>query len=234
MKVDIWSDVVCPFCYIGKRRFEHALEKFAYKNDIKVQWHSFQLAPELQTDPSKNTYAHLAERKGWTVEYSEQVHAQMTETAKEVGLEYNFDIAIPANTFNAHRLSHLAARHQVQDEMEERLFSAYFTEGKNVDDAETLVQLGVELGIPEEEVRNMLQSDLYAQAVREDIYTAQRLGLRGVPFFVLDNKYAVSGAQSSEVFFATLQKAYQEFEEKARAASIDTTDGDACSIDGNC
>lgn len=234
MKVDIWSDVVCPFCYIGKRRFEYALEKFAHKDNIEIQWHSFQLAPELQTDSSKNTYAYLAERKGWTVEYSEQVHTQMTETAKEVGLEYNFDIAIPANTFNAHRLSHLAAKYQVQDKMEERLFSAYFTEGKNVDDAETLVQLGVDLGIPEEEIRNMLQSDLYAQAVKEDIYTAQRLGIRGVPFFVLDNKYAVSGAQSSEVFLATLQKAYQEFDEKNKTTSINNTDGDSCSIDGNC
>jgi predicted DsbA family dithiol-disulfide isomerase len=234
MKVDIWSDVVCPFCYIGKRRFEHALAQFEHKEEIEIQWHSFQLAPELQTDPSKNIYAYLAERKGWTVEYSEQVHGQLTGTAKEVGLAYNFDIAIPANTFNAHRLSHLAAKYHVQKEMEERLFSAYFTEGKNVDDAETLVQLGTELEIPEEEVRNMLQSNSYAHEVREDIYTAQRLGIRGVPFFVMNNKYAVSGAQSSEVFLATLQKAYQEFEEKNKTTSINNTDGDACAIDGNC
>ncbi|MEX0771630.1 MAG: DsbA family oxidoreductase [Balneolales bacterium] len=234
MKVDIWSDIMCPFCYIGKRKFEHALEQFEHKNKITIQWRSFQLAPELETDPSKTTYEYLAEKKGWTLDYTKQVHAQLTESAREVGLNYNFDDAIPANSFNAHRLSHLAAKHHVQNEMEERLFFAYFTEGKNVDDEDTLVKLGVDAGVPAEEVREMLQNDLYTIQVHEDINKARQVGVQGVPFFVINNKYAVSGAQPSDVFLDALQKAWQEIEQETAAGPAGNTKGAACSPDGIC
>lgn len=234
MKVEIWSDIVCPFCYIGKRKFENALGQFDNKHNIEIQWHSFQLSPETVTDPSKNTYEHLAEKKGWTLAYSKKMHDQLTAAAEEVGLTYNFDTAIPANTFNAHRLSHLAAKSNLQHEAEERLFSAYFTEGKNIDDAATLVQIGVDIGLAEDEVRKMLESDLYTHEVRQDMDAAQQIGVRGVPFFVFNNKYAVSGAQPTEVFLGALQKAYEEFEEENTGASLNNTDGTACSIDGNC
>jgi predicted DsbA family dithiol-disulfide isomerase len=233
MKVEIWSDVMCPFCYIGKRKFENALEQFANKNDVQIQWRSFQLNPNLQTDPGKNIHEYLAEHKGWTEEYARNAHKQMTATAKESGLEYNFDTVIPANSYNAHRLSHLAAKYNLQDAAEERLFKAYFTEGKNIDDQETLIQLGVDIGLQKDEIRNVLQSDLYAQEVEQDIYEAQQIGVRGVPFFVIDRKYAVSGAQPSSVFLGALQRAYQEFEKEKLEASV-STDGAACSIDGNC
>ncbi len=233
MKVEIWSDIMCPFCYIGKRKFENALEQFANKNQLEIQWRSFQLKPGLKTDPKRNIHEYLAEQKGWTLEYSHNVHKQMTATAKESGLEYNFDTVIPANSFNAHRLSHVAAKYNLQDAAEERLFKAYFKEGKNIDDQETLVQLGIDIGLQEDEVRKMLQSDLYAKEVEQDMYEAQQIGVRGVPFFVIDRKYAVSGAQPSSVFLGALQRAYQEYEKEKLEPSLNT-DGASCSIEGNC
>lgn len=234
MKVEIWSDLVCPFCYIGKRKFEHALEQFEHGDNIEIEWRSFELHPGLQTDGLKNQYEHLAERKGWTLDYSKQVHAQLTETAKKAGLEYNFDNAIPANTFNAHRLSHLAADYDLQDVAEERLFHAHFTDGKDINDDETLVELGVEIGLPKDEVREMLQGDLYADEVRKDKEAARQVGVQGVPFFVFNGKYSISGAQPSELFLATLQKAYKEFEEENVSVGIANADGASCSKDGNC
>ncbi|MDR8390041.1 DsbA family oxidoreductase [Aliifodinibius sp. S!AR15-10] len=230
MKIEIWSDLVCPFCYIGKRKFEHALEQFEHSDGIEIQWRSYELQPGLQTDGSKSQYEHLADRKGWTLDYSKQVHDQLTETAKGAGLNYNFDKAIPANTFNAHRLSHLAEKHVLQDEMEERLFRAHFTDGKDINDDETLVELGVEVDLPEEEIRDMLQSDLYADEVKDDIRKAHEVGVQGVPFFVFHEKYSISGAQPSDLFLATLQKAYKEFKDENTPEVITDADGASCSI----
>lgn len=234
MKVEIWSDIMCPFCYIGKRKFENALEEFEHSGEIKVEWKSFQLNPELKTNPGKSIYEYLAEQKGWTQEYTQNVHAQMKVKAKESGLDYDFDRVIPANSFNAHRLSHLAAKYNLQDAAEERLFKAYFTEGKNIDDNETLVQLGVEIGLPSEEVRIMLLGHLYTEEVNQDKYEAQQIGVRGVPFFVVDSKYAVSGAQDSSVFLGAIQKAYTEYEKEKLENPVTDTNEAACSIDGNC
>ncbi len=234
MQVEIWSDIMCPFCYIGKRKFENALEQFSNKNDIKIHWRSFQLNPALETDNTRNVYEYLAEKKGWTLDYSKSVHKQMSETAKQVGLDYNFDTSIPANSFNAHRLSHLAAKYNLQDAVEELLFLAYFTEGKNIDDLETLVEIGTEAGLPGDEVYNTLTTDEYANKVQQDISKAQQIGVRGVPFFVFDNKYAVSGAQGSEVFLGALQKSWSEYEKENLSTSINQANGAACSIDGNC
>lgn len=232
MKVEIWSDIMCPFCYIGKRNFEQALKSFDHAKDLEVLWRSFELSPDMKTDPSKSTYEHLAESKGWTLDYTKKVHDHLTLRAKEAGLDYHFDTVVPANSFNAHRLSHLALEHKLQNEIEERLFAAHFTEGKNIDDQETLVQLGVETGLPEKEIRDMLQSDKYSDEVEKDKYMASQVGVQGVPFFVFNNKYAISGAQPVETFLETLNKAYQEFNEEKK--SISTLDGDSCSIDGNC
>lgn len=234
MKVQIWSDVVCPFCYIGKRNFEQALEQFDNSEDIEIQWKSFQLQPDAAPDGSKDQYEALAESKGVSLEQSKKMHAQIAEKAKQVGLEYDFDHAIPANTFNAHRLSHLAAKHGVQNKAEERLFSAYFTEGKNIDDDETLMELGKNIGLPEEEIRELLAGDLYADEVKADISKARKVGVQGVPFFVLNDKYAVSGAQPAEALLEALQKAYSEYEKENQLQVIDTEGNGACSIDGNC
>lgn len=234
MKVEIWSDIVCPFCYIGKRNFEQALTQFSHKEHIKIHWRSFELQPGLKTDGSQNQYEHLAASKGWTLDYSKKVHAQITEKAKEAGLEYNFDKTSPANSFNAHRLSHLAAKHGLQDEAEEQLFSAFFTEGMDINDDEILVGLGKAIGLAEMEIREMLQSDLYTGEVQDDISKARQAGIQGVPFFVLNGKYAVSGAQPPAVLLDALQKAYKEYDKENNIEVIDLAGNGACTIDGNC
>jgi predicted DsbA family dithiol-disulfide isomerase len=206
MIIEIWSDIICPFCYIGKRRFEKALEKFEGKSNVQVTWKSYQLDPGLITNASKNVNQYLAQRKGISVEKAKEMNAYVTEMARSEGLIYNFDKAIVASSFDAHRLSHLAKRHGLQDAMEERLFAAYFTEGKNMADPAVLISLGKETGLDETGISKMLESDLYADEVHNDIYEAQQIGVRGVPFFVFDNKYAVSGAQDSEVFLDVMNK----------------------------
>ena len=234
MKIEIWSDIACPFCYIGKRKFEQALEGFAHKDDVQVAWRSFQLDPDMDNVPGKSIHEVLAAKKGISVAQAKSMGSQVSEIASAVGLTFNMDKTVPANTFDAHRLTHLAAKYDLEDAAEERLFRAYFTEGKNIQDRETLVQLGVEIGLDEQDVRNTLGSDNYAYEVRTEGYEAQQIGVRGVPFFVIDRKYAVSGAQPSEVFLQALQKARTEWEKEHEAASLVAAEGAACSIDGNC
>ncbi len=229
MKVEIWSDVMCPFCYIGKRRFEAALAQLDGKEKVEIIWKSFQLDPEMKTEASKNINEYLAERKGWTLDYAKNVNEHVTNMAKEVGLSYDFNKAIVANSFNAHRVSHLAKKFQLSDAMEEALFKAYFTDGKNIDDKATLIELAVSIGLKKEDVEIALFTNQYADDVKRDILEAQQIGVKGVPFFVIDRKYAVSGAQSTEVFLDALTKASNE-------SKMDVTDADdaSCSVDGNC
>lgn len=229
MKVEIWSDVMCPFCYIGKRKFENALKQFENADQVEIIWKSFQLDPDMKTDPNKNTHQYLADRKGWTYDYAKQVSSQVTGMAKEVGLEYHFDKAVVANSFNAHRVSHLAKQYRLGDAMEEALFKAYFADGKNIDDKATLMQLADNIGLNVEEVEKVLDSNLYADDVNKDIEEAQQVGVRGVPFFVIDRKYAVSGAQDSDVFLGALNKAWNE-----QSGAVTNTDGTSCSVDGDC
>jgi predicted DsbA family dithiol-disulfide isomerase len=231
MKVEVWSDVMCPFCYIGKRKFEHALQQFDNKDKVEIVWKSFQLDPDLKTQAGKNTHQYLAERKGWTLEYAKQVSQQVTTMAKDVGLNYDFDKAVVANSFNAHRVSHLASQHQLGDAMEEALFKAYFTEGKNIDDKNTLIELGTAIGLKANDIEEVLNSDQYAGEVKRDIAEAEQVGVRGVPFFVIDRKYAVSGAQPSDVFLSALNKAWDE---SGPQNSSSSSDGASCDIDGNC
>lgn len=210
MKVEIWSDVMCPFCYIGKRKFEIALNQFEGKANVEIVWKSFQLDPGIKTDPTKNINQFLAERKGWTLEHAGQMNDHVTNMAKQVGLDYNFDKAIVANSFDAHRFSHLAKKYNLQNEAEEQLFKAYFTEGKNTADHNTLIQLGTEIGLEANEIKQMLESDVYVQDVRMDIYEAQQIGVSGVPFFLFIDKYVISGAQDSSVFLQALQTVSKE------------------------
>jgi predicted DsbA family dithiol-disulfide isomerase len=207
MKVEIWSDVMCPFCYIGKRRFEEALAQFPQADEVEITWKSFQLNPGLVTDPSVNINQYLANTKGWQLEYAQQLNQQVTEMAQAVGLHYDFDRAVVANSFNAHRLIQLAKEHGLGDTAEEALFKAYFTQGKNIDNEDTLMELGISIGLDADEIKQLLSTDTYADAVKHDIEEARQLGITGVPFFVLNEKYAVSGAQAVEVFLGALQKA---------------------------
>jgi predicted DsbA family dithiol-disulfide isomerase len=234
MKVEIWSDVMCPFCYIGKRKFEKALEQFHEKNEVEVVWHSFQLDPTLEHQHGKNLYDYVAERKGQTREWSQHIHRQVIGTAREVGLTYNFDKAIVANSFDAHRLIQLAKKHHIGDQAEERIFRAYFTEGKDVADHETLVELGKEIGLDAAVVSAMLQSDEYADEVRNDCEDAAGLGATGVPFFVFNRRYAVAGAQPTEVFSEVLEKSFTEWRKDHPIKLMNVPSGEVCTTDGAC
>lgn len=198
---------MCPFCYIGKRRFEAALKEFAGKADVTVEWKSFQLNPDLKTQPGKNLNEYLAEIKGITVAQAAEMNARVTQMAKESGLDYHLDKAIVANSFDAHRVSHLAKKHNVQDQLEELLFAAYFSEGKNTADHAVLTELGLKAGIPADEIKAALDSTQFGEEVERDVEEAHQIGVRGVPFFVFNRKYAVSGAQQVEVFLQTMEKA---------------------------
>ena len=231
MKVEIWSDVVCPFCYIGKRKFENALQNFTHRDEVEVVWHSFELTPDFQPIPGESIHASLAKKKGVSVEEGRKMNDYMTTAAKEVGLAYDFDRTIPANTFLAHQLIHLGAHHGRQDATKERLMAAYYLEGQNIGDLDTLVKLGTEIGLDATEIRAALTAGTYAEAVRLDEYHAQQINVRGVPFFVFEDKYAVSGAQPSELFSEVLEKVWDELK-PAKSAPVLIADGPACGPDG--
>jgi predicted DsbA family dithiol-disulfide isomerase len=230
MKVEIWSDVVCPFCYIGKRKFENALAQFGPRGEVQVEWKSFQLTPDFVPTPGESIHASLAKKKGVPEAEGRRMNDYMTQAAKEVGLDYQFDKAIPANTFLAHQLIHFAAHNGQQGAMKERLFAAYYLEGQNLNDVDTLVKLAAEIGLDADAARQALAAGTYANEVRRDEYEAQQIGVRGVPFFVFDDKYAVSGAQPSEVFAEVLDKVWEEAHPKTQPVLLN--DGPACGPDG--
>lgn len=210
MLVEIWSDIVCPWCYIGKRRFETALAQFAHRDDLNIVWRSFELDPNAPRRVPGTVAERLAEKYGITLEQAAASHAQMTDVARDEGLDFRFDRAQSGNTFDAHRLIHLAAAHGLQDAMEERLMRAYFTDGLPIGDPDTLLQLGVEVGLDGDAVRDVLDGDAYADAVRMDERRAASFGITGVPFVALAEKYGVSGAQPSDVFLRALQGAWDD------------------------
>ncbi|MCW5922151.1 MAG: DsbA family oxidoreductase [Saprospiraceae bacterium] len=210
MKVEIWSDVMCPFCYIGKRKFEEALSQFPHREKVEVVWKSFQLDPDLVTDTTKSVRQSLAESKGWSLEKTDEAMSYVVDMAKTVGLTYQFDKAVVANSFDAHRFSHLAKKHGLQDKAEERLFAAYFLEGKNTADHQTLIQIGTEIGLDSSEVKLALANNEYADEVNKDIDDAHQIGVTGVPFFLFNRKYAVTGARDSKVYLNALEKIFAE------------------------
>ena len=224
MKVEIWSDVVCPFCYIGKRKFEKALQAFAHRDEVEVVWRSFELNPDLTTTPGETSYQSLARHKGIAEAEARRMSTHVTEAAREVGLRYDFDKAVPANTFLAHQLIHFGEAHGRQDATKERLLAAYYTEGQDIGDPETLGKLAAEVGLDPAEARAALQAGTYAGAVRHDEEQARQVGVRGVPFFVFEDKYAVSGAQPSEVFSEVLGTVWNEFRQQYTVFG----DGAAC------
>lgn len=210
MNIEIWSDMMCPFCYLGKRRLEEALSRFPEKEKVEITWKSFQLNPGMKTDPGKNITQYLMEIKGWSLEQTRQAHDRLTKAAAEAGLLYDFDRAVVANSFDAHRLVQLAKARGLGDAMEERLFKGYFSEGANIADPATLLLLAKEAGLEEGESKSVLESDAYSAEVKADVREAQQLGVTGVPFFLFDRKFAVSGAQDTSVFLKALEKAALE------------------------
>jgi predicted DsbA family dithiol-disulfide isomerase len=210
IEVEIWSDVVCPWCYIGKRRFERALADFEHRNDTAVLWRSFELDPEAAPAYSGSLDQMLAEKYGVSLERARAMNEQVTRLAAEEGLEYRLGDAKRGNSFDAHRLIHLAKNRGLQGEAEERLMKAYFSEGRPISDRDTLVELAREVGLDEEEACSALEGNEYANEVLADERRAAELGITGVPFFVVGGRYGVSGAQSPTVFLEVLQRASAE------------------------
>jgi protein disulfide-isomerase len=236
MKVEVWSDIMCPFCYIGKRHYEAALKQFADSNRIEIEWKSFQLDPTIPKNPENknNVYKYLADRKGMSEAQSRKMHDNVVEMAKQVGLNYNFDNAVIANSFDAHKMIQLAKTKGLGDEAEELLFRAYFIEGMDFGDAETLVKIGQEIGLQATEIEVALLSDDFAYKVKSDIAEAAQLGVQGVPFFVFNRKYAISGAQPTESFLETMQKSFSEWEKANPKPAFEIIEGPVCKPDGEC
>lgn len=235
MKVEIWSDVMCPFCYIGKRHFEQAIEKLPFKNEITVDWKSYQLNPEYHNTNNETVYDYLSRSKGMPIEQAKQMTKQVADMAANAGLKLDFDANIPANTFNAHRLIHLAAKHGLQDQAEEKLFEAHFINSQNIDDLSVLIDLAEEIGLEKAEVEEVLKGDQFSEAVRYDIYESQNLGIRGVPYFVMDRKYGISGAQPVEAFTDALTKSFTEWkatQPKTTLTSLNKNDDAICDENG--
>lgn len=207
MVVEIWSDVMCPFCYIGKRRFEEALARFPARDRVRVVWKSFQLDPDIEGGAGVSVVEYLARRKGWSLDQSRAVHDQVIRMAKTAGLDYDFDRAVVANTFDAHRLVQFAKTHGRDEDVEEGLFRAYFTEGKDIGDHEVLVGIAREAGLDAAEARSALAEGRFRAEVERDLLEARQVGVTGVPFFLFDRTHAISGAHEAETFLEILAEA---------------------------
>jgi len=227
MHVEIWSDIACPWCYVGKRRFEAALAAFEGADDVQVTWRAFELDPSAPPERPEDGATHLARKYGTSVEQARAMERRMTEVAASEGLDFRFDRLRLGSTFDAHRLVHLSATHGRQDAMEERLMRAYLTEGELLSDPETLRRLAADVGLPPGEVAELLATERFAEEVRDDERTAAALGISAVPCFVVDRAIAVSGAQPPEVLADLLRQAA----ERARPIQV-VAGGEACGPDG--
>jgi predicted DsbA family dithiol-disulfide isomerase len=232
MKIEIWSDIACPWCYIGKRRFETALEGFEHKDQIDVEWRSYQLDPTLPDHYEGTETEYLSRIKGMPQDQVKQMFGHVTAQAAGEGLTYDFDKVVVANSFTAHRFLHLAKEHGLMDQAKEALLSGHFEQGQDIGDAEYLVSTGVALGLDEAEIRETLAGDRFAAEVRADIAEARELGVSGVPFFVLDRKYGISGAQPAEAFAQAIRQAWNERSPLTVLPQSKTADGAVCGPDG--
>ncbi len=207
MKVEIWSDVICPWCYIGKRRFEAALKTLADRAEIDIEWRSFELDPQAPVELGETLTQMLARKYGVSKQQADAMNAEVSQLAAREGLNYNLVFARPGNTFNAHRLIHYAASLGRGDVMTERLMHGYFTESLPIGDIQALTEVAVEAGFERDAVTSMFSEQGFSQQVRDDQRRAAHIGIRGVPFFLFDGRLAVSGAQSVDVFVQALTQA---------------------------
>ena len=230
MQVEIWSDVVCPWCYIGKRRLETALEKFPHRDQVEVVWRSFQLDPSVPEGETHPTLPALAAKYGTSEDAMRANMAQVEQVAAGEGLEYDLADGVSGNTLRAHELLHLAAEHGLRNELKERLLHAHFEEGRSVFDVDSLVALGAEVGLDETEAREVLGDRCYLAAVHEDAATAQALGATGVPFFVVDRKYGAAGAQPAELLLQILERAWAESHPLVTVPAADGCTDDSCAV----
>jgi predicted DsbA family dithiol-disulfide isomerase len=230
LRIDVWSDIVCPWCYVGKRRLEAALAQFPQREAVEVVWRAFELDPSAPAVRDERVpYAErLARKYGTSVDQAQKMIDRMTEVAAADGLDFRFDRIRSGRTFDAHRLLHLAAERGLQDALKERLLRAYMTEGAAIGDPKTLVRLASEAGLDADEAERVLASDAYAAEVRSEEDDARDLGVTGVPFFVIGGRYAVSGAQPAEVLLGAVTAAWNELPEPAEALA----EGATCGPDG--
>ncbi len=227
MDVEIWSDIACPWCYVGKRRFEAALARFEHRDQVTVTWRSFELDPDAPREREGDRAARLAAKYGMTLEQAHASERQLTDVAAGEGLDFRFDVQRSGSMFDGHRLVHLAAEHGLQDAMKERLLHAYFTEGELIGDHDTLARLAAEVGLPADEVTATLAGDRFADAVRDDERTAGQFGISAVPTFVIDRALGASGAHPPEELLSLLQQGWARQVPVAAGPA-----GESCSVDG--
>ena len=231
IKVEIWSDVVCPFCYVGKQRFENVLSTFEFKDQVEVVWKSFELDPISKPAPNTSAIDDLARKKGWSKEQINASTQNLTQIGKQEKIDFQFNTSKAVNTNHLHRLLHFAATHHLQNELKNAFFKAYFTDGVDLNLEEEVLEITSSLDLPTDKVTEVLHSDLFADKVAEDQQQAQKIGVRGVPFFVFNNEFAVSGAQERRTFVEALQKA-----KEGHVIEIVSSESDlACDIENpNC
>ncbi|RBY82807.1 DsbA family oxidoreductase [Blastococcus sp. TF02A-26] len=230
MRVEVWSDVVCPWCYIGKRRLETALERFGHRDDVEVVWRSFELDPSVPEGETHPTLPALAAKYGRSVDEMRDMMRHVEETAAGEGLRYDLASGVSGNTLLAHEVLHLAAERGLQGEMKERLLHAYFEQGRSVFDVDSLVALAVEVGLEEAEVRQALGEHRFRPAVQEDIATARALGATGVPFFVVDRRYGASGAQPAELLLQVLERAWADAQPLQTVPAAEGCEDGTCAV----
>ncbi|MCH5585570.1 DsbA family oxidoreductase [Shimazuella sp. AN120528] len=235
MKIEIWSDFACPFCYIGKKRLEAALDQFEYKDDVEVIFRSFELDPNAPRDVDHDVHDMLAIKYGMSRKQAMAMNQNLGMQAKEVGLRFEFDTMILTNTFDAHRLAQYALSEGKMNEMVQELFRAYFTDSQHLGNHKTLAELAVKAGLDHDEVLKVLADGVYSEEVRADEKEASQLGISGVPFFIIDRKYAVSGAQSTDMFLRALYTAWKESQSlevlnDVESESMSSTCDDACTL----
>lgn len=237
MKIDIWSDIACPYCYIGKRKLEQALSAFAHSDEIELEWHSYELSPELPKKAlSISFYDYFAEQHGCSREDAVKSVESVVKLADEVGLTYNFDKLVVANTSDALRLIKLSKKYDLADQAEEILFKAYFTEGKDVSDVAILIESGISIGLAEKEIRSMLEGNEYLDEIKNDIrYSEDQLDLQYIPFYQFNNKDIIQGSLSVDEYSTILENSYNYWKEHGVSTeSGDRFKGRACSADGMC
>ncbi|GGM24334.1 DSBA oxidoreductase [Paraliobacillus quinghaiensis] len=229
MKIDVWSDFVCPFCYIGKRRLEQAVEQFPHKDDVAIEFKSFELDPNAAVYSGKSIHEAIAEKYNIPVEQAKETNAGLAHQAEAVGLTFHFETMKPTNTFHAHRLAKYAKTLGKETILTEKLLHGYFTDSVNLSDIDTLAAIAVDAGLDKASVLKVLQDEnAYAKEVRADETLAQQYGVTGVPFFVINNKYAISGAQPLETFTSALEQVWEEENPKPRFKDLSSSKTEFC------
>ena len=235
MKIEIWSDIACPFCYIGKTHFEKALADFEHKSKVEVVYKSYQLDPEYHHKEGDTSISVLVEKKGMPEGQVRQMTGHVESMASQVGLSMDIQNTIPANTLDSHRLIHFAITEKKEKETIDALFHSHFTEAKNIEDKQVLTEVAKKVGLNQERTAEVLSSDEFGYDVSQDILESRNLGIRGVPFFLINRKYAVSGAQPMDAFRNALKQTFEEWQkENEQIVSLNSAadDGSSCSVDG--